>query len=262
MSIDELTFSNLPEVEKYVNQMVRGSKVTCNLQLKSPMLLVVITRPKDVQKTPLEYEFISEKILSVFNKIPSTKTILIKSAQFYARVNGEAPEWRMVKPILYIPELEEKQPQESKEVLNQNLPPSQQQSKSSPNHLVKNSNHNETKAYQSLNVYQSLNLRVQLLGRGITNEILSLYINGKSVANKFKTLHDCLNHLGLQGFYIVACSIETEGTYTHFYTLQRKLVLHSIPDVPDIFDELEQINNGVSLDDSIRSLFEGGARFW
>ncbi|MGI0488855.1 hypothetical protein ACN4EK_25875 [Pantanalinema rosaneae CENA516] len=105
--------------------------------------------------------------------------------------------------------------------------------------------------------YQFLQIRVQLLGRGMTNEIMNLYVNGKRLKPKVKTMHEFLNYLGLQGFRIVTAELETEGIYTHFYTLQRELLTKQPPD-GDIFDELSKAKDGADFGDTIRNLFEGG----
>ncbi len=41
---------------------------------------------------------------------------------------------------------------------------------------------------------------------------------------RVKTIHEFLNYLGAQGFYLVTAELETEGIYTHFYTLQRQVL--------------------------------------
>lgn len=66
--------------------------------------------------------------------------------------------------------------------------------------------------------YQVIQIRVQLLGRGMTNEIMSLYVNGKRLKPKVKSMHEFLNYLGAQGFRIITAELETEGVY-HIFTL-------------------------------------------
>lgn len=70
--------------------------------------------------------------------------------------------------------------------------------------------------------YQFLQLRVQKVGRGITNEILMLHVNGKQFTAGVKKLDDFLNFLGSQGFRVVTAEMETEGVYTYFYTFNEK----------------------------------------
>lgn len=105
--------------------------------------------------------------------------------------------------------------------------------------------------------YQFLQIRVQLLGRGMTNEIMNLYVNGKRLKPKVKTMHEFLNYLGAQGFSVVTAELETEGTFTHFYTLQREVLTQQSPD-GDIFDELAKAKEGADFGDAIKNLFEGG----
>ncbi len=111
-------------------------------------------------------------------------------------------------------------------------------------------------AQKNRKAYQFLQIRVQLLGRGITNEIMNLYVNGKSIKPKhIKTLHEFFNQLGMQGFRIVTAEMETEGIYTHFYTLQREVFTTETPDT-DIYDTLQQTKEGADLGDSIRNVLE------
>ena len=105
--------------------------------------------------------------------------------------------------------------------------------------------------------YQFIQIRVQLLGRGMTNEIMNLYVNGKRLTPRMKTLHGFLNYLGAQGFRIVTAELETEGIYTHFYTLQREVLTQQPPD-GNIFDELEKAKEGADFGDSIVHLLEIG----
>ncbi len=105
--------------------------------------------------------------------------------------------------------------------------------------------------------YQFIQIRVQLLGRGMTNEIMNLYVNGKRLKPKVKTMHEFLNYLGAQGFRIVTAELETEVIYTHFYTLQREVLTQQPPDV-DIFDELAKAKEGADFGDTIENLLEHG----
>lgn len=105
--------------------------------------------------------------------------------------------------------------------------------------------------------YQVIQIRAQLLGRGMTNEIMSLYVNGKRLKPKLKTLHEFLNYLGAQGFRMVTAELEAEGVYTHFYTLQREILTQQPPD-GDIFDELAKAKEGADFGDAIKNIFEGG----
>jgi hypothetical protein len=103
--------------------------------------------------------------------------------------------------------------------------------------------------------YQILQIRVQKVGRGITNEILMLHINGKQYSAGVKTLDELLNYLGSQGFEVVTTEMETEGIYTYFYTLQRE-VLTDQPIEHDIFDELASARPGATFGQGVRGFFE------
>jgi len=105
--------------------------------------------------------------------------------------------------------------------------------------------------------YQFIQIRVQLLGRGMTNEIMNLYVNGKRLKPRVKTLHEFMNYLGAQGFRVVTAEMETEGVYTHFYTLQREVYTLEAPE-DDIFDTLNQAKEGADFGDSVRNFFEFG----
>ncbi|MEC4806782.1 MAG: hypothetical protein SAJ12_22235 [Jaaginema sp. PMC 1079.18] len=107
----------------------------------------------------------------------------------------------------------------------------------------------------SRSAYQYIQIRVQLLGRGKTNEIMSLHVNGKKLTTKLKTIHEFLNYLGEQGFKMVTAELETEGVYTHFYTLQREVFTSTTP-TEDIFDVLNKAKEGSSIGDSVRDLLE------
>src|SRR6478672_5170959 len=114
-----------------------------------------------------------------------------------------------------------------------------------------------TTSAQMRKAYQVIQIRVQLLGRGMTNEIMNLYVNGKRLKPKLKTMHEFLNYLGAQGFCMVTAELETEGVYTHFYTLQREVLTQQPPD-GDIFDELSRAKEGADFGDAIKNLLEGG----
>lgn len=103
--------------------------------------------------------------------------------------------------------------------------------------------------------YQFLQLRVQKVGRGISNEILSLHINGRNYKSGVRTLDELLSYLGQQGFRVVADEMETEGVYTYFYTLQRE-VLTDQPIEKDIFEELEGMRQGATFGQGVRNFVE------
>ena len=117
--------------------------------------------------------------------------------------------------------------------------------------------HAPTDRVQTRKAYQFLQLRVQLLGRGITGEIQTLYVNGKRLKSKPKALPEFLNYLGAQGFCTVTSKIETEGVYTYFYTMQREIITSQQPD-GDIFAELNSAKEGATFGESMLNLFEGG----
>lgn len=52
-----------------------------------------------------------------------------------------------------------------------------------------------TTSTKTRKVYQFIQIRVQLAGRGMTNEIMNIYVNGKRLKPKVKTLHEFLNYL-------------------------------------------------------------------
>jgi len=90
----------------------------------------------------------------------------------------------------------------------------------------------------------------------MTNEIMNLYVNGKRIKPKqVKTLHEFLNQLGAQGFRIVTAELETEGVYTHFYTLQREVFTTEAPET-DIYDTLTRTKDGADFGDSVHNLLE------
>jgi hypothetical protein len=114
---------------------------------------------------------------------------------------------------------------------------------------------NQNQTVPTRKAYQFLQIRVQLLGRGMTNEIMNLYVNGKRLKPNMKTMHEFLNYLGTQGFRVITAELETEGVYTHFYTLQREIYTHDLP-AEDIFDTLNQTKDGADFGDSARNLLE------
>lgn len=99
-------------------------------------------------------------------------------------------------------------------------------------------------------VYQFIQIRVQLLGRGMTNEIMNLHVNGKRLNSKVKTLHEIMNYLGFHGFQIMTAEIETKDVFTHFYTLQREVYTEKAPP-EDIFDILAQAKEGADFGDAV-----------
>jgi hypothetical protein len=72
------------------------------------------------------------------------------------------------------------------------------------------------------NKFQFMNVRYQLMGRGITGEISTLYVNGQKVT-KFKTIDEFYNEMGQQGWEIRPLGMEQEGVYTYFIVMQRKV---------------------------------------
>jgi len=115
----------------------------------------------------------------------------------------------------------------------------------------------KTNSQHTRKAYQFIQVRVQLLGRGMTNEIMNLYVNGKRLKPKVKTINEFLNFLGAQGFSVVTAAMETEGVYTHFYTLQREVFTYEAPS-EDIYDTLEKSKEGADFGDSIRNMLEFG----
>lgn len=75
---------------------------------------------------------------------------------------------------------------------------------------------------QNKRQFQFMNVRYQLLGRGITGEISTLYVNGQQV-NNFKTIDEFYNEMGQQGWEIRPLGMEQEGVYTYFVVLQREV---------------------------------------
>jgi hypothetical protein len=70
--------------------------------------------------------------------------------------------------------------------------------------------------------FQFMNVRYQLVGRGITGEILNLHVNGQKVT-KFKTIDEFYNDMGQLGWEIRPLGMEQEQTYTYFVVMQRKV---------------------------------------
>lgn len=103
--------------------------------------------------------------------------------------------------------------------------------------------------------YQFLQIRVQKVGRGITNEILSLHVNGRNFKSGVQTLDELLSYLGHQGFRVVADEMETEGVYPYFITLQRE-VLTDQPIERDIFEELADMREGATFGQGVRNFIE------
>jgi hypothetical protein len=67
-----------------------------------------------------------------------------------------------------------------------------------------------------------MNVRYQLEGRGITGEIDTLHVNGKSIS-KYKTIDEFYNAMGQQGWEVKPLGMETEGSYTYFVVMQREI---------------------------------------
>jgi hypothetical protein len=118
-----------------------------------------------------------------------------------------------------------------------------------------NTAHVSNKLESPRKAYQFIQVRVQLLGRGMTKEIMNLYVNGKRLKPLQKTLPEFLNYLGFSGFKVVTAVLETEGVYTHFITLQREVFTYDLPS-EDIFDTLSKTKDGADFGDSVRNLFE------
>lgn len=70
--------------------------------------------------------------------------------------------------------------------------------------------------------YQFMNVRYQLIGRGITGEISTLYVNGQEI-KQFKTIDQFYNSMGEQGWEIKPLGMEQEGVYTYFVVMQREV---------------------------------------
>lgn len=70
--------------------------------------------------------------------------------------------------------------------------------------------------------FQFMNVRYQLIGRGITGEISTLYVNGQLVQD-FATIDKFYNAMGQQGWEIRPLGIEQEDVYTYFVVMQREI---------------------------------------
>ncbi|PIG92122.1 hypothetical protein [Gloeocapsopsis sp. IPPAS B-1203] len=70
--------------------------------------------------------------------------------------------------------------------------------------------------------FQFMNVRYQLVSRGITGEISTLYVNGQQVKN-FPTIDAFYNAMGQQGWEIRPLGMEQEGVYTYFVVMQREV---------------------------------------
>lgn len=71
--------------------------------------------------------------------------------------------------------------------------------------------------------FQFMNVRYQLVGRGITGEISNLYVNGQEVKD-FATIDKFYNAMGQQGWEIRPLGMEQEGVYTYFVVMQREIL--------------------------------------
>ncbi|MEO0355504.1 MAG: hypothetical protein AAF268_11825 [Cyanobacteria bacterium P01_A01_bin.3] len=70
--------------------------------------------------------------------------------------------------------------------------------------------------------FQFMNIRYQLVGRGITGEISTLYANGQQVSG-YNTIDQFYNAMGAQGWELRPLSMEMEGVYTYFVVMQREV---------------------------------------
>ena len=70
--------------------------------------------------------------------------------------------------------------------------------------------------------FQYMNVRYQLVGRGLTGEISTLYVNGQEV-NKFQTIDQFYNAMGEEGWELRPLGMEAEGLYTYFVVFQREV---------------------------------------
>lgn len=70
--------------------------------------------------------------------------------------------------------------------------------------------------------FQYMNVRYQLLGRGLTGEIATLYVNGQ-VIDRFQTIDQFYNAMGAEGWELRPLGMEAEGVYTYFVVLQREV---------------------------------------
>ncbi|MEL6458121.1 MAG: hypothetical protein AAFQ91_07710 [Cyanobacteria bacterium J06621_15] len=85
---------------------------------------------------------------------------------------------------------------------------------------------NETKSQSNISAskrqFQFMNIRYQLIGRGITGEISTLYVNGQQVQD-FDTIDKFYNAMGQQGWEIRPLGIKQEDVYTYFVVMQREI---------------------------------------
>ncbi|MEM8641423.1 MAG: hypothetical protein AAGG51_21785 [Cyanobacteria bacterium P01_G01_bin.54] len=70
--------------------------------------------------------------------------------------------------------------------------------------------------------FEFMNVRYQLIGRGITGEINTLYVNGQAVTH-FETIDHFYNAMGQQGWEVRPLGMEQEGVYTYFVVMQREI---------------------------------------
>jgi hypothetical protein len=70
--------------------------------------------------------------------------------------------------------------------------------------------------------FQFMNVRYQLVGRGVTGEISTLYVNGQQVKD-FATIDKFYNAIGQEGWEIRPLGMEQEGVYTYFVVMQREV---------------------------------------
>lgn len=82
--------------------------------------------------------------------------------------------------------------------------------------------YNPSAQSQTQRRYQFMNVRYQLVGRGITGEISNLHVNGQQVKD-FPTIDQFYNAMGQQGWEIRPLGMEQEGVYTYFVVLQREI---------------------------------------
>lgn len=265
---------NTDEILQKLNAIKPVPEISFQLKLTSSLLNFVITCPKDSDFDKRICEKIS---LEAMNILIDANLVGIKAVQFYGRKAGEQPFWRIVQklpeplPVLESIDQEdfENDSQDENpfvEVSQPNLPQAVIiRQNLFTDHESEDSNAQFTsplvtdiqKLSQLRKTYQFIQIRVQLLGRGMTNEIMSLYVNGKRVKPRTATFHDFLNYLGSQGFQVVTASLETEGVYTHFYTLQREVLTNKLPN-SDILSDLDHLREGADFGDSVKNFFEWG----
>ncbi|KKJ00089.1 hypothetical protein [Prochlorothrix hollandica] len=262
------------KILQQLNSVKPSDNISFQLKATSSLLNVVITCSKGSNLDKQSYEKVA---LEAMNILMDANLVGIKTVQFYGREEGEQPCWRSVQrlpePIVvegfdqedlsheYQPDnnpfMDLSQSSSQDKSQNQEKLPIKREYRD--NDLITSlpSKTNIDNSQQARKTYQFIQIRVQLLGRGMTNEIMSLYVNGKRVRPRTATFHDFLNYLGSQGFQVVTASLETEGVYTHFYTLQREILTHKPPS-SDIFDDLDRIREGADFGDSVKNFFELG----